>query len=101
MGTWKKGSDVSVRRIDDAYITYATPNGSRLCKDYEYLPKWVQKDIALLKWMPECAWSSLGSWNMFEWDNLQASINEGKNVRVTSIEYLLYSPKRKKERGVS
>ena len=47
------------------------------------LPKWVQKDIAQLKWMPEGAWCSLGMWE--KKDNVVMFAG-----RVTA--YYLFSP---------
>ncbi len=47
------------------------------------LPKWIQKDIVLLKWMPEGAWCSLGMWQ--KQDDVGAHME-----RVTA--YYLFSP---------
>ena len=93
MTTWQRDSDVRVKHVSGEPIEYLYKNRSRLYTNYEDLPKLVQKNIARLKWMPVGEWSSLGAWHMLEWYNL----NEGKNEKVTSIEYMLYSPKRKKE----
>ena len=49
------------------------------------LPKWVQKDILLLKWMPKEVWCSLGMWREVVEDIYQGEL-------VAGVHYSLFSP---------
>jgi hypothetical protein len=63
MSVWKgENSDTAaIAHIDGMWRIYKRRDSrSRWYDDANALPKWVQKDLSLLKWMPDGVWCSLG-----------------------------------------
>ena len=63
MNVWKgENSDTAaISHSDGKWRTYKRRNNnSKWYASASALPKWVQKDLSLLKWMPNGVWCSLG-----------------------------------------
>lgn len=92
MNVWKgENSDTAaISHSDGKWRTYKRRNNnSKWYASASALPKWMQKDLVFLKWMPNGVWGSLGM------REEGTDYHYGRQVEVTF--YNLFSPVLKKQ----